>query len=219
MFMNTTLQAAVHFGRKFTENHIRDSLGQLIEEKKRRICELSEVFCPKTPDIVGLKIIEYEDTTWRSISLLRERVYQVTIAKVYVFSDSVLCMGEMGGDPNAAWMNKIKWYLENNHFKELNRIDGIQTEFEWKIPPGFTTIGILEEIQKFMKSIQCEPEHFTDRIIFMSMLVIRILLKLGSMRADSIAVIALSQDLDWKRLGTRLVLTNQTKSGTKLQHR
>ena len=44
-----------------------------------------------------------------------------------------------------------------------------ETEFEWKIPPEFTTIGILEEIQKFMKSIQCEPEHFNDRIIFMSM--------------------------------------------------
>ena len=51
----------------------------------------------------------------------------------------------------------------------VNRIDGMQTEFEWKIFPGFTTRGILEEIQKFMKSIQCEPEHFTDRIIFMSM--------------------------------------------------
>ena len=41
----------------------------------------------------------------------------------------------------------------------MNRIDGMQTEFEWKIFPGFTTLGILEEIQKLMKSIQCEPEH------------------------------------------------------------
>ena len=51
----------------------------------------------------------------------------------------------------------------------MNRIDGMQTEFEWKIFPGFTTIGILEEIQKFMKSTQCELEHFNGRIIFMSM--------------------------------------------------
>ena len=66
-------------------------------------------------------------------------------------------------------MNKIKWYSQNNHFKELNRIDDMQTEFEWKIFWGFTTIDILEEIQKFMKSIQFEFEHFIDRIIFMSM--------------------------------------------------
>ena len=53
--------------------------------------------------------------------------------------------------------------------KGLNRIDGEPMEFEWKIFPGFTTLGILEEIQKIMTEIPCEAEHFTDRIIFMSM--------------------------------------------------
>ena len=45
----------------------------------------------------------------------------------------------------------------------------MQTEFEWKIFPRFTKLGILEEIQKLMKSFQTEPEHFNGRIIFMSM--------------------------------------------------
>ena len=49
--------------------------------------------------------------------------------------------------------------------------------------------------------------------------VIRILLNLGSMLAGLIAVVGQSWDLDWKRLGARLLLTNQTESGTKLQHR
>ena len=75
----------------------------------------------------------------------------------------------MRSDPNAAWMNKIKWNWQNNHLKELNRIDGIQTELEWKIFPGFTTLGILEEIQKNMKCTQCEPEHFNGRIMSTSM--------------------------------------------------
>ena len=43
---------------------------------------------------------------------------------------------------------KIKWCSQNNCLKELNRIDGMQTEFERKIFPGFTTIGILEEIHR-----------------------------------------------------------------------
>ena len=87
---------------------------------------------------------------------------------LYVFSDSVLCLGKMGDNLVEAWKNKIKWYSENNHFKELNRIDGMQTE--WEIfPDDNTTLGILEEIQKFMQGFQCEPEHFNDRIIFMSM--------------------------------------------------
>ena len=72
--------------------------------------------------------------------------------------------------------------------------------------------------------------HKSDRIIFMSMfeeicgeendqyrrMVIIILLKLGSMFADSIAVIGLSWDLDWKRHGTKFALTNQTESGTEI---
>ena len=68
-----------------------------------------------------------------STSLLHSRVHQYAIAKVYVFSDSVLCLGRMGDDP------KIKWYSETNFVSELNRIDGKPMEFEWKILPGFET--------------------------------------------------------------------------------
>ena len=57
----------------------------------------------------------------------------------------------------------------DNHFKELNRIDGMQTEFEWKIFPGVATLGLLEKIQNLMKDLQCESEQVNDRIIFMSM--------------------------------------------------
>ena len=42
-------------------------------------------------------------------------------------------------------------------------------EFECKIFAGFTLLGILEEIQKFMIELQCEPEQLKGRIIFMSM--------------------------------------------------
>ena len=35
--------------------------------------------------------------------------------------------------------------------------------------PGFTTAGILKEIQKTMGELQCDPADFKDKIIFMSM--------------------------------------------------
>ena len=63
MFMNTTLQAAVHLGKDHdtdlhnAKNHILDSLGQLFDEIKRLICELSEILDAETSEIVGLKII------------------------------------------------------------------------------------------------------------------------------------------------------------------
>ena len=74
----------------------------------------------------------------------------------------------MGDDPIATWKSKITWYAENNHFKDMNRIDRMPTEFEWKIFQGITTLGLLEKIQSLMTDLQREPEHFKDRIIFIS---------------------------------------------------
>ena len=34
---------------------------------------------------------------------------------------------------------------------------------------GITTLGLLEKIQSLMRVLQCEPEQFKNRIIFMSM--------------------------------------------------
>ena len=33
---------------------------------------------------------------------------------------------------------------------------------------GITTLGLVEKIQSLMRDLLCEPEHFTDRIIFVS---------------------------------------------------
>ena len=51
----------------------------------------------------------------------------------------------------------------------MNRIDGMPSEFQWEIFPGIMTLGFLEKSQNLMRDLQCEPEHFTDRIIVISM--------------------------------------------------
>ena len=43
------------------------------------------------------------------------------------------------------------------------------TEFDWKIFTGITPLGLLEKIQSLMTDLQCEPENFKDRTIFISM--------------------------------------------------
>ena len=84
-----------------------------------------------------------------STSLLRENAHRITSAKFEVFFDSVLCAAKIGDVPNTTWKSKIEWYLENNHFKDMSRIDGMPTEFEWKIFTGITTLSLLEEDSKF----------------------------------------------------------------------
>ena len=79
-------------------------------------------------EITGINTIDSEEQAWMSTSLLTSRAYQYTNGKAHVFSDSALCVGKMGDDPIATWKSKIKGYSENNHFKEMNRIDGMPTE-------------------------------------------------------------------------------------------
>ena len=89
--------------------------------------------------------------------------------QTYVCAASVLCLGGISTVPIQAWKDKIKWYLETRYLKDLDRIDEEPMEFQWKIFPGFTTSRILDEVQKMMAELRCEPEQFQGRVIFMSM--------------------------------------------------
>ena len=76
---------------------------------------------------------------------------------------------KMGNNRVESWKKQIQWYSENDYFSELNRIDGQLAEIEWKIFLGFTTVAILNQIRQMIGELQCEPENFTGRIIFMLM--------------------------------------------------
>ena len=65
----------------------------------------------------------------------------------------------MSDRPVEVWKNIIEWFVEDRYLKDLNRTDGDPMELEWKVLPGFTTLNILEEIQKIMTELQCESEQ------------------------------------------------------------
>ena len=106
---------------------------------------------------------------WRDTSLLCDRAVHIVKSQTYVFADLVLCLGGISTVPIQAWEDKIKWYLETRYLKDLDRIDGEPMELEWTIFPGFTALRILDEIQKTMSELRCEPEQLKGNIIFMSM--------------------------------------------------
>ena len=78
-------------------------------------------------------------------------------------------MGGISDEPVKAWESRIKWFLETCHLKDLDRVDGKSMVFDWRMFAGFTTLGILDEIQNMMTESECEPEQSKGRIIFMSM--------------------------------------------------
>ena len=82
-----------------------------------------------------------------------------------------LC-GQQRDNPIGTWNRRIQWFSDNNYFNDLNRIDRQFMEFEWKIFPRLRAMEFLQSDstdQQMMAELQCEPENFTGRIIFLSM--------------------------------------------------
>ena len=57
--------------------------------------------------------ISWEDSSWKQLSLVSDgEVISVSHAKVYVFSDFLLCLGKMDQNPtsNTVWEEKLSWF-------------------------------------------------------------------------------------------------------------
>ena len=168
IFMNNTLQAAVHLGRnclensRFTENQLLQSVKQLFQVIENLVKDQKE--------INSLTTIDFKDPTWRSTTLLCDKAFEITNAKN-------LCLRRLGAQSGKHQWKTIRSLDEQKcmvfgkrYVKDLNRIDEEPMEFEWTMFPWFTTLGILEEVHKFYDSITgLNQSSSKNRIIFMSM--------------------------------------------------
>ena len=91
--------------------------------------------------------------------------------KVYLFSDSVLCLGRVlqHPDSNEAWKNRVAGIQSGKSYRDYDAINGEPTEFEWNIFPGFTTLQHGDKINDLLSDLGQTPETFTGRILFMPM--------------------------------------------------
>ena len=123
-------------------------------------------------EISNLETIGWEKHSWKYLSLIGdERIINLQRAKVYVFSDSVLCLGKIHQHPNAneSWKNRIEWITTSQSYRDYGGISGEPTEFEWKMFPGFTTLQLCGKVNDLLSDLGQTPETFTGRILFMSM--------------------------------------------------
>ena len=99
-----------------------------------------------------------------------ERVINLQRTKVYVFSDSVLCLGKMFENPesNDAWEQRLRWIKSSQNYRNVDRSDGEPMEFEWNIFTGFNMLQLSEEVKSLLYRLGETPENFTGRILFMS---------------------------------------------------
>ena len=170
MFMATTLNAATFMGKNFStvqsvvKNHEDLTLKQMFDVTAQLVNNQDE--------INGLDKIQWERYSWTRLSLIGdETVINLQRTKVYVFSDSVLCLVKVLQHPesNEACKNRVVGVRSENSYRDYDAINGESTEFEWNIFPGFTTLQLCDKINDLLSNLGQTPETFTGRILFMSM--------------------------------------------------
>ena len=168
--MSSTLESSVFMLKNYSENW--HSIKNTEDLTMKQMFDISAKLVSEQDEIYGLKTIDRENSSWKYLSLIGdEQVISLQRTKVYVFSDSVLCLGKMNENPqsNYAWEQRLEWFTSTQENRTLDRIDGEPMEFEWNISPGFKTLQFCIKVQEFMSKMSEKPEEFTGRIIFMSM--------------------------------------------------
>ena len=123
-------------------------------------------------EISDLETIGWEKHSWKYLSLIDdERIINLQRVKVYVFSDSVLCLGKIRQNPdsNEAWKKSVECITTSQSYRDFDGISGEPTEFEWNIFPGFDTLQLYGKVKDLLSRLGETPENFSGRILFMSM--------------------------------------------------
>ena len=110
---------------EWRENNIENKCSMLL----RRQSTMRKKF------IVWDKIL-YQKNSWTQLSLINDPVIiNLQSTKVYVFSDSVLCLGKVVQHPecNEAWKNRVAGVRAERSYRDYEdaqwRVDGIRVEY------------------------------------------------------------------------------------------
>ena len=135
--MAETMNAAVFMGKNFQDK--QNSIVNTADLTLKQMFDISAKLVAEQGEISGLvETIGWEKHSWKYLSLTDdERIINLQRAKVYVFSDSVLCLGKIHQNPDAneAWKKRIKWITTSQSHRDFDGISGEPAEVEWNIFP------------------------------------------------------------------------------------
>ena len=169
MFIAATMNAATFMGKHFStiqrlvKNHESLTMKQMFDVTAQLVNNQDEIH--------SLDKIQWEKYSRTRLSLIGdEKVINLQRTKVYVFSDSMLCLGRVLQHPesNEAWKNRVAGIQSEKSYRDYDAINGESIELEWNIFPGFTSLQLCDKISNLLSSLGQTPETFTGRILFMS---------------------------------------------------
>ena len=107
-------------GKEFPNN--RNSIANTADLTLKQMFDMSTNLVSEQDEISGLETIVWENHSWKYLSLIGdERIINLQRTKVYVFSDSVLCLGKIQQNPesNKAWEQRLGWITSSQSTETL----------------------------------------------------------------------------------------------------
>ena len=170
MFMTVTMESAGFMGKNYLNGC--QSIENITDPAPKQMFDVSTRLVSEQDEISGLETAGWENHSWKYLSLIGdERVINLQRTKVYVFSDSVLCLGRIHQNPesNKAWEQRIGWITSSQSYRDFDGRNGEPAEFDWNLFPGFDTLQLCGKVKRLLFRSDETPENFTGTIIFMSM--------------------------------------------------
>ena len=124
MFMAVTMESAIFMGKNLQNN--RNSIANTTDLTLKQMFDISTKLVSEQDEISGLETIGWENHSWKYVSLSGdERIINLQRTKVYVFSDSVLCLGKIQQnlESNKAWEQRLGWIKSSQSYRNFDRID------------------------------------------------------------------------------------------------
>ena len=91
--------------------HVKEFLKNFEDLTFKKMFDVTGQLVNNQDEITGLDKILYQKNSWTRLPLIgEETVINLQSTKVYVFSDSVLCLGKIDQNPesNEAWKNRVE---------------------------------------------------------------------------------------------------------------
>ena len=119
--MAVTMESAVFMGKNHQNNCHSNVYATDLTLKQ--MFDISTKLVSEQDEISRVDTIGWERHSWKYLSLIGdERIINLQRTKVYVFSDSVLCLGKILQNPesNEAWKKRIEWITTSQSYRNFD---------------------------------------------------------------------------------------------------
>ena len=125
IFMAATMNAATFLVKNFST--IQSFIKNYEDLTLKQMFDVTAQLVNNQDEINGLDKILWGKNSWKHLSLIGdETVINLQSTKVYVFSDSVLCLGKVLQHPesNEAWKKRIEGVITEKSYRDYDGING-----------------------------------------------------------------------------------------------